>query len=99
MKVRVIECLSSGWLRPITLGCSYNCHVYLILQHCKSLQKESIGTLLGKIISSFIILRGTRRIFAGIDSTGFKMTHASEYYTERAKLRRRKYTKLSIGAD
>ena len=27
------------------------------------------------------------------------MTHASEYYTERAKLRRRKYTKLSIGAD
>ena len=27
------------------------------------------------------------------------MTHASEYYTERVKLRRRKYTKLSIGAD
>ena len=27
------------------------------------------------------------------------MTHASEYYTERAKLRRRKYAKLSIGAD
>jgi hypothetical protein len=57
------------------------------------------GTLLAKIIASFIILTGTRHIFAGIDSTGFKLTHASEYYTERAKLRRRKYTKLSIGAD
>ena len=33
-----------------------------------------------------------------IDSTGFKVTHASEYYTDRAKLRK-KYAKLSIGAD
>ncbi|MBV9669149.1 MAG: hypothetical protein JO327_13605 [Nitrososphaeraceae archaeon] len=32
--------------------------------------------------------------------TGFNITHASQYYyTERAKLRRRKYAKLSIGAD
>jgi hypothetical protein len=57
-------------------------------------------TILAKIIiASFIILTGTRHIFAGIDSTGLKLTHASEYYTERAKLRRRKYTKLSIGVD
>ena len=56
--------------------------------------------LLGKIISSFILFTGTRHIFARIDSTGFKITHASEYYTSRAKLRRRKkYAKLSIGAD
>ena len=59
--------------------------------------------LLEKIISSFIILTiltGTRHIFTGIDSTGFKVTHASQYYyTERDKLRRRKYAKLSIGAD
>ena len=34
-----------------------------------------------------------------IDSTGFKITHASDYYTSRAKLRRKKYAKLSIGAD
>jgi hypothetical protein len=54
--------------------------------------------LLGKIISSFILFTGTRHIFAGIDSTGFKITHASEYYTSRAKLRK-KYAKLSIGAD
>ncbi|HEX6673260.1 MAG TPA: hypothetical protein VF084_13590 [Nitrososphaeraceae archaeon] len=55
--------------------------------------------VLGKIISSFILFTGTRHIFAGIDSTGFKITHASDYYTSRAKLRRKKYAKLSIGED
>ncbi|MGB6626641.1 MAG: IS5 family transposase [Nitrososphaeraceae archaeon] len=72
------------------------------IPHFTTLQKFADrinNTLLGKVISSFIIVTGTRHIFAGIDSTGFKVTHASEYYTERAKLRRRKYTKLSIGAD
>ena len=72
------------------------------IPHFTTLQKFADrinNTLLGKIISSFIIVTGTRHIFAGIDSTGFKVTHASEYYTKRAKLRRRKYTKLSIGAD
>lgn len=55
--------------------------------------------LLGKIISSFILFTGTRYIFTSIDSTGFKITHASEYYyTNRAKVRK-KYAKLSIGAD
>lgn len=54
--------------------------------------------MLGKIISSFILFTGTRHIFAGIDATGFKITYASEYYTNRAKLKRRKqYAKLSIG--
>jgi Transposase DDE domain len=72
------------------------------IPHYTTLQKLAArinGSILAKIIASFIILTGTRHIFAGIDSTGFKLTHASEYYTERAKLRRRKYTKLSIGAD
>jgi Transposase DDE domain len=72
------------------------------IPHYTTLQKLAArinGTILAKIIASFIILTGTRHIFAGIDSTGFKLTHASEYYTKRAKLRRRKYTKLSIGAD
>ena len=55
--------------------------------------------MLGKIISSFILFTGTRHIFAGIDATGFKITHASEYYTNRVKLRKKKYAKLSIGAD
>jgi hypothetical protein len=39
-------------------------------------------------------------MFNGIDSTGFKITYPSEYYTNRTKLRRRKkYAKPSIGAD
>jgi hypothetical protein len=54
--------------------------------------------LLEKIISSFIVISGTKDIFIGIDSTGFKITHASQYYIDRTKARRR-YPKLSIGAD
>ena len=70
--------------------------------HYTTLQKftDRINiVMLGKIISSFIIFTNTRHIYAGIDSTGFKITHASEYYTSRAKLRRKKYAKLSMGAD
>jgi hypothetical protein len=43
----------------------------------------------------FIILTKIGQLFVGIDSSGFKATHASQYYTERAKLRR-KYIKLSL---
>ena len=57
------------------------------------------GTMLGKIISSFIILVKIRQLFIGIDSTGFKATHASQYYTKRTKLRKRKYIKLSLAAE
>jgi hypothetical protein len=72
------------------------------IPHYTTLQKFTDGInimLLGKIISSFILFTGTRHIFAAIDSTGFKVTHASDHYTSRAKLRRKKYAKLSIGAD
>ncbi|MGB6529858.1 MAG: transposase, partial [Candidatus Nitrosopolaris sp.] len=72
------------------------------IPHFTTLQKftERIsGTILGKIISSFIILTKIGQLFVGIDSSGFKATHASQYYTERAKLRRRKYIKLSLTAD
>src|SRR6476646_5533184 len=94
--------MSTGWLVE-----THYLRMFLqlssILPHYTTLQKLAArinGTILAKIIiASFIILTGTRHIFAGIDSTGFKLTQASEYYTERAKLRRRKYTKLSIGAD
>ena len=71
------------------------------IPHYTTLQKftDRINVvMLGKIISSFILFTDTRHIFAGIDSTGFKITNASEYYTSRAKLRK-KYAKLSIGAD
>jgi hypothetical protein len=54
---------------------------------------------LERIISSFILLlTNIGKIFTGIDSTGFKITNASQYYAERTGLRR-KYAKLSIGAD
>ena len=55
--------------------------------------------MLKKLISSFIFFTGTIHIFAGIDSTGFKITHASEYYTSRATLRMKIDAKFSIGAD
>jgi hypothetical protein len=72
------------------------------IPHFTTLQKftERVnGTILERIISSFIILTNTQQTFVGVDSSGFKATHASQYYTERAKLKRRKYVKLSLGAD
>ena len=72
----------------------------LRIPHFTTLQKftDRINNLLlEKIISSFIVISGTKHIFAGIDSTGFKLTHASQYYTDRTELRR-KYAILSIGA-
>jgi hypothetical protein len=71
------------------------------IPHHTTLQKftNRINTImLSKIVSSFILSTGTRHIFTGIDATGFKITHASEYYSNRTKLRK-KYAKLSIGAD
>jgi hypothetical protein len=53
------------------------------IPHYTTLQKFTYRInimLLGKIVSSFILFTGTRHIFAGIDSTGFKITHTSEYY-------------------
>ena len=62
--------------------------------HFTTLQKftERIsGTLLEKVMSSFIILTKIGQLFVGIDSSGFKATYTSQYYTERVKLRTRKY--------
>ena len=88
---------------------AYYLRIFLQLSHIPhytSLQKFSSrinGTLLERIISSFVLPISSsirrRLLFIGIDSTGFKITHhASQYYTERTGLRR-KYAKLSIGAD
>ena len=54
--------------------------------------------ILGKILSSCILFTNTNTIFAGIDSTGFKITNASSHYTNKINIRK-KYAKLSIGAD
>jgi hypothetical protein len=66
---------------------AYYLRMFLQLSHTAhytTLQKFSSrinGKLLEKIISSFILLLDNiRKIFTGIDSTGFKITHASPYY-------------------
>ena len=75
------------------------------IPHFTTLQKftERVnGTMLERIISFFIVLTNFRLIFVGVDSSGFKATHASQYYAERVKLkrrRRRKCTKLSLAAE
>jgi hypothetical protein len=98
MRVRVTVCLRNGWQRLIILGRSSGYPEYLISQHYRNLRIDRItGTILERIISSFILLTTIKRIFFGIDSSGFKPTHASEYYTERSGLRK-KWIKLSVGA-
>ena len=76
---------------------AYYLRIFLQLSHIPhytTLQKFSSrinGTLLERIISSFVLLISSirrRLLFIGIDSTGFKITHASQYYTDRTGLRR-----------
>ena len=92
--------LFSEWLVE-----AYYLRMFLQLSHIPhftTLQKftERVnGTILERIISSFIVLTNIRQIFVGVDSSGFKATHASRYYTERTELRRRKYIKVSLGDD
>jgi hypothetical protein len=72
------------------------------IPHFTTLQKFAdriTGTILQGMISSFIaLIYNVNHIFFGIDSSGFKSTHSSQYYTERAKLRK-KWIKLSVGTD
>jgi Transposase DDE domain len=72
------------------------------IPHFTTLQKFTdriAGTVLERMISSFIaLLINVNHIFFGIDSSGFKSSHSSQYYTDRARLRK-KWIKLSIGAD
>jgi hypothetical protein len=73
------------------------------IPHFTTLQKfmdRITGTFLHRMITCFIVLPliNVKKIFFGIDSSGFKSTHSSQYYTERAKLRK-KWIKLSVGTD
>ena len=75
--------------------------------HYSTLQKFAAritGTILERIISSFILLLGniTRRLFIGRDLSGFKLSNASQYYAHKVNLKkkkRKKYLKLSIGGE
>ena len=68
-KVRVIECLWIDWLLE-----AYYLRSFLRLSripHFTTLQKFTDrikNSLLEKIISSFIVISGTKHIFVGIDS-------------------------------
>ena len=73
------------------------------IPHYTTLQKftDRINIImLGKIVSSFIIFTGTRHTFTGIDATGFKITHMHQNTIQiEQNYVRKKYAKLSIGAD
>ena len=76
MKVRVTGCSLNEWLVE-----AHYFRIFLQLSkipHFTTLQKfadKINNVMLGKIISSFVVLSGTRRhIFVGIDSTGFNVT-------------------------
>ncbi len=66
-----------------------------------TLQKAAVRldtAMLQKILESFVVNARIKKIFAGIDATGFGHTQASYYYTKRIKLRR-KFVKMSAISD
>ena len=91
--------LFSEWLVE-----AYYLRMFLQLSHIPhftTLQKFTEwvnGTMLERIISSFIVLKYQTDIrwsrFIWLQSNS-----SSQYYTERAELRRRKYIKVSLWAD
>jgi len=67
------------------------------IPHFTTLQKFTgriNNALLEKIISTFIVISGTKHIFVGIDLTGFKIILASRYSAHRIGLRR-KYANIN----
>jgi hypothetical protein len=71
------------------------------IPHYTTIQKAAARldtTMLQKILESFVIHARIKKVFAGIDATGFGHGQSSYYYTKRARLRR-KFVKLSICAD
>ena len=77
-------------------------NVYAVkVPHYTTLQKSASrinGTLMYRMTSSFMLLTKIRKLFVGIDASGFRSGNASSYYTDRAGTRK-KYVKLSIGAE
>jgi hypothetical protein len=63
-----VEWLIEAYYLRLFLGLS---RIPYLMTLQKSTDRIS-NSLLEKIISSFIVITGTRRVFVGIDSTGFK---------------------------
>lgn len=71
------------------------------IPHYPTLQKAAARldtAMLQKILESFVVHARIKKIFAGIDATGFGHTQASYYYTKRIKPRR-KFVKMSAISD
>jgi hypothetical protein len=72
------------------------------IPHFTTLQRFAdriAGAALERIVSPFILLSSVKHIFFGIDFSGFNPTNASHDYSERSKLRKKNWIKLSIGGD
>jgi IS5 family transposase len=91
---RFVEFLQESFGVMECLGLSRIPH-YTTLQ--KAAARLSHGMLI-RILESFVLQSRIRKMFAGIDSTGFSHGQASYYYTKRFRLRR-KFLKISICAD
>jgi len=71
------------------------------IPHYTTIQKAAARldvAVLQKILESFVMSMKIKKIFAGIDATGFGHGQSSYYYTKRAKLRR-KFVKMSAISD
>ena len=69
--------------------------------HYTTLQKFASrinGTLMYRIVSSFMLPTKIRKLFVGMDASGFRSGNASSYYTDKAG-KRKKYIRLSMGAE
>ena len=87
------------WLREA-------CHPGMFMQpgkvpHYTTLQKFASGingTLMYRMASSFMLPTKIRKLFVGMDASGFRSGNASSCYTDRTGIRK-KYIKPSMGAE
>ena len=82
------------------------CHPGMFMQlgrvpHYTTLQEFASGingTLLYRMASSFMLPAKIRKLFVGMDASGFRSGNAPSYHTDRARTRK-KHVKPSAGAE
>jgi hypothetical protein len=98
--IRAIVCLLNicftQWLVETYLRTFLKISVNASIHNITEMYSMIAGTILETMISSFIdLLNNAKQTFFEVGLSGFKLTHSSQYYTERAKLRE-KLIKLFI---